>query len=573
MMTTQLDPSESTTPPHGFASGFKPQSAPVSAANARLCHICGNTFAKASLPAHQRSCLRKSVRTGNRNSRTGSVYPSFAGGPEGQSFMMSCGKSGGGDSVARHRLSAPFSSPSRPAQPTAGRSSTATPTKQPFANRPEWASSPNFSGHPVHDDEERSYYSPTRHHRDDPHPSHYDEPFEDESPPHDRPIRRTAAAAAEYAPNRYGATPSGGSMHHNSNTPASASRFVPKKTIIAQHPASAHTRAARSSGGVHPNQNQNHAAHRAPQEGRYNTHSDEEWPASPGRKPVHQERFHDSPPPPPAVQEKAIGIPHATEDDDPNNFSWRDFAPLAREPVPAAPDVREQSNKGRQEWDDGAGDVDTRLPCLMCGRKFLEQDRLDKHMGACAKVKKPRKTYDATKARVKGTELEQYASKTRANSILDDRKGKAASHEDTLLKPRASNWRLKHDKFIQMVRAARQPLDRTNSTTSNNRSSSSLAPGTAAASSTDVDPDLVPCTHCGRRFQKDTAARHIPFCKESKQKAMYRANAMRPGQNAGGAGNGGNLPSREERMKMRTAYKPPLPKAKGSVVKASPARE
>lgn len=46
----------------------------------------------------------------------------------------------------------------------------------------------------------------------------------------------------------------------------------------------------------------------------------------------------------------------------------------------------------------------------------------DKHMGACSKAKKPRKTYDATKARVKGTELEQYASKAKANGMLDDRK-------------------------------------------------------------------------------------------------------------------------------------------------------
>lgn len=47
-------------------------------------------------------------------------------------------------------------------------------------------------------------------------------------------------------------------------------------------------------------------------------------------------------------------------------------------------------------------------PCLICKRKFADESRLEKHMVACSKTQKPRKVFDATKARVRGTELEKY---------------------------------------------------------------------------------------------------------------------------------------------------------------------
>jgi len=49
------------------------------------------------------------------------------------------------------------------------------------------------------------------------------------------------------------------------------------------------------------------------------------------------------------------------------------------------------------------------LPCPNCNRKFMEQDRLDKHYAICSKSKKSRKVFDTVKARVVGTDMEKYA--------------------------------------------------------------------------------------------------------------------------------------------------------------------
>ncbi|KAJ3158284.1 Zinc finger C2HC domain-containing protein 1A [Geranomyces michiganensis] len=197
----------------------------------------------------------------------------------------------------------------------------------------------------------------------------------------------------------------------------------------------------------------------------------------------------------------------------------------------------------------------------------------DKHAIACSKMQKPRKVFDIIKARVKGTELEQYASKIRENSpsTTDDGhhfsgRSKTASktttfataHDTPSKAPRPANWRVKHDKFIQMVRAARQPIGGAGG------DSAATGGGNYHHVVSEPDPDFVQCEYCSRRFQKDTAARHIPFCKESQQKKMYRTTAMRPGAGGSGgaaAGAGGAL-SREEMVKKRVAYKPPTPRTK-----------
>ena len=40
------------------------------------------------------------------------------------------------------------------------------------------------------------------------------------------------------------------------------------------------------------------------------------------------------------------------------------------------------------------------------------------------------------------------------------------------------------------------------------------------------NPDYIQCPHCERRFQQETAERHIPFCKEKSQRMQTKANAM-----------------------------------------------
>ena len=173
------------------------------------------------------------------------------------------------------------------------------------------------------------------------------------------------------------------------------------------------------------------------------------------------------------------------------------------------------------------------LPCPICARKFMAQDRLDKHINVCAKSQKTRKVFDMSKARVSGTEMEQYALKPQKT---DKKVCSNPSHKIKIQAAmnRKSNWREKHDNFIRAIRAAREPV-------------SSSKPVEYVP---DVNPDYVQCNHCLRRFNEDAAARHIPICnKDSKLKSVAR-------------GRGSVAPAPKERgsmLKKRTSYKPPTP--------------
>ncbi|KAJ3022502.1 Zinc finger C2HC domain-containing protein 1A [Thoreauomyces humboldtii] len=340
-------------------------------------------------------------------------------------------------------------------------------------------------------------------------------------------VFRAAEAAERGSSGGHGATSGGVARSGGTHSSGSVSRFVPKKTVLG------------GSGDVGKRAGQQ-------QQTFERSYGDEDEEEVRGSR-YDQERYEDE------LEEEEMGS-------------------AASPPIASTKPAKLRKPAPVPEWDAGgpedvpaaaAGPTDNRHPCQTCGRKFLELDRLEKHTIACSKMQKPRKQYDATKARVKGTELESYAGKARTEALLADdsrpKHGKPAAtftHDATPIAPakRPANWRVKHDKFIQMVRAARQP------------DGSPGASGSTASLASEPDPDLVPCEHCNRRFQKDTAARHIPFCKESKQKNHYRNNAVRPGANGSGIGGstgslGGAL-SREEMVKKRTAYKPPVPKTR-----------
>lgn len=89
--------------------------------------------------------------------------------------------------------------------------------------------------------------------------------------------------------------------------------------------------------------------------------------------------------------------------------------PVHAPPKPANPPPRRRVQTNINETkinnlhDDEEYQPPTELyPCSICNRTFSQEDRLEKHMIACQKSQKVRKVFDATKARVKGTELEKY---------------------------------------------------------------------------------------------------------------------------------------------------------------------
>ncbi|XP_074249071.1 zinc finger C2HC domain-containing protein 1C isoform X2 [Saimiri boliviensis] len=81
--------------------------------------------------------------------------------------------------------------------------------------------------------------------------------------------------------------------------------------------------------------------------------------------------------------------------------------------------------------------------CSHCGRKFLLL-RLERHSTVCSRMRESkRKVFDSSRARAKGTELEQYLNWKRPASAKAE-------------PPRKSNWRQKHEYFIRTLRQARE---------------------------------------------------------------------------------------------------------------------
>ncbi|CAL1527587.1 unnamed protein product [Lymnaea stagnalis] len=136
------------------------------------------------------------------------------------------------------------------------------------------------------------------------------------------------------------------------------------------------------------------------------------------------------------------------------------------------------------------GQVGSLAKCNICGRSFAH-DRIQKHRDACAKASKPRKEFDSSKKRVEGTELAKYA-------------GKAKKNEPPKKK---SNWRTHHEQFIESLRYAKKVTQ----IEKEGGDLRSLAPPPRT-----VNPDLVPCPHCGRTFNETAAERHIPRCQTLK---------------------------------------------------------
>uniref|UniRef100_A0A8D2PT62 C2HC/C3H-type domain-containing protein n=1 Tax=Zosterops lateralis melanops TaxID=1220523 RepID=A0A8D2PT62_ZOSLA len=135
--------------------------------------------------------------------------------------------------------------------------------------------------------------------------------------------------------------------------------------------------------------------------------------------------------------------------------------------------------------------------CTFCKRKFLCM-RLEKHMSICGKNQdSKRKVFDSRKARARGTELEQY------------QQGKSSRNPQVITPPKKNNWKQKHEALIHIMSQARQAQQ-------------TLAKGRKVCDlpllTPNENPDYVACTYCGRKFAPRVAERHIPKCKNIKNR-------------------------------------------------------
>ncbi|NXD21471.1 ZC21C protein, partial [Spelaeornis formosus] len=135
--------------------------------------------------------------------------------------------------------------------------------------------------------------------------------------------------------------------------------------------------------------------------------------------------------------------------------------------------------------------------CNFCKRKFL-CTRLEKHMSICGKNQgSKRKVFDSRKARVRGTELEQYQQR------------KSSRSPQSKTPPRKNNWKQKHEALIHIMSQTRQVQQ----ILAKGRKVSDLPPLPPIE-----NPDYVACTYCGRKFAPRVAERHIPKCKNIKSR-------------------------------------------------------
>jgi len=138
---------------------------------------------------------------------------------------------------------------------------------------------------------------------------------------------------------------------------------------------------------------------------------------------------------------------------------------------------------------------DDLISCKNCQRNFAE-DRIEKHEEICLKTsQKKRKTFDMTKARVKGTDAASYvknAAQLKAKEAKDQKK---------------SDWRKKREEFINTLKAAKEAQRHL----ANGGSLKDLPPPPPMDTS-----DYIQCPHCSRRFSEAAAERHIPKCKDIK---------------------------------------------------------
>ncbi|XP_039739759.1 zinc finger C2HC domain-containing protein 1C [Pteropus medius] len=134
--------------------------------------------------------------------------------------------------------------------------------------------------------------------------------------------------------------------------------------------------------------------------------------------------------------------------------------------------------------------------CSHCGRKFLLL-RLERHSNVCSRMQSSRrKVFDSSRARAKGTELEQYLNWKGPVSVKPE-------------PPRKSNWRQKHESFIRTLRQAREVQQ----VIAKGGNPSDLPPILPAE-----NPDYIQCPHCSRHFAPKVAERHIPKCKTIKNR-------------------------------------------------------
>ncbi|KAK4473433.1 hypothetical protein MN116_002803 [Schistosoma mekongi] len=149
--------------------------------------------------------------------------------------------------------------------------------------------------------------------------------------------------------------------------------------------------------------------------------------------------------------------------------------------------------------DDNDVETLTLIKCPNCGRHFRE-DIINRHKVVCLKsATKKRKPFDSVKQRIQG--IEEANQKILGGASVT--KSVETERKIAQVEARKHQWHKKHEEFIKAIRAAKEY-------TIAKQTGKPLPPPPPPV----IDPDLIQCEYCLRRFNEKAAERHIQFCRE-----------------------------------------------------------
>lgn len=212
------------------------------------------------------------------------------------------------------------------------------------------------------------------------------------------------------------------------------------------------------------------------------------------QEPVRQRKAAPVPPPEPEEEEEEDedaeeytpmeGVDGEEDDDyneEPSEFPGRGDSP-----------VLNNATSGGMPVDEFGDDNMQLFPCRTCGRSF-NSNALTKHTRVCKKV---------------------FVQKRKAFDVVGSRKpddgGQPPAVTKSSKEPKKvdNKWRKKSDAFRNAMKMSKQ-IEMA-------KKGKCKMPDFVPTPE-DLD-DRKPCPHCGRKFNDDVAARHIPKCKDTKSK-------------------------------------------------------
>eukprot|EP00347_Sterkiella_histriomuscorum_P024172 403332056 len=180
---------------------------------------------------------------------------------------------------------------------------------------------------------------------------------------------------------------------------------------------------------------------------------------------------------------------------------------------------------------------DDRISCQFCERKFAA-NRIDKHEETCQK-QKPRKTFDTQKQRMAEvnqdagmiSQSSQKQQKSSSKPAVAKKQSTTQQEKDAANEEKKAKWKQQHESLISAIRISKKMKQ-----LEDNGGDVKEIQALASQIPQQNTEELVPCPYCQRKFNPNTADRHIPKCKDTINKpkpppALRNQNNMQGPQN------------------------------------------